>query len=209
MKEPGLAQEMGNANTALQALLNQKDPDRAQVGKQAQILVSALRRAADGVGISLTGTAGAQAGPVGAPAAEPAATPAAKMGAPAAKTATPAAKTATPTATPAAKAVPPAATTAPVAVLKEKSIEVRAREYRFTPPTINVDKGTRVTIKLINEGTDKHEFELDAFRFEIRPIAPRATAQASFVADKAGVFEFACHVDGHYEKGMKGTLVVK
>jgi uncharacterized cupredoxin-like copper-binding protein len=93
--------------------------------------------------------------------------------------------------------------------VKRQTIEVRAKEYHFTPALITVDKGTRVTIRLINEGTEQHEFELDAFDFEIKPIAPRTRAQASFTADRTGLFEFACHVDGHYEKGMVGFLRVQ
>jgi uncharacterized cupredoxin-like copper-binding protein len=208
--EPGLAGEMENANTALKQLLNQQEPDRAAIGKQAQILSSALRRAADGIGVSLVGTAAAQVGNAGGTVKAGTAATGAKAALPPAT----GAKAALPPATGAKAALPPAteakATLPPatVAHAKEESFAVRAKEYRFMPAKITVKKGTRVTIRLINEGTDKHEFELDAFHFEIKPIAPRTSAQASFVADRMGTFEFACHVDGHYQKGMKGSLEV-
>lgn len=88
-------------------------------------------------------------------------------------------------------------------------VKVRAEEYRFIPSAIEVRKGSTVTIQFTNGGTERHEFELEAFDAEIEPIAPGQTASLTFVADKAGTFEYACHVDGHYEKGMKGHIIVK
>jgi|GEM_PF-1551218 len=96
-----------------------------------------------------------------------------------------------------------------VAAAPDRVIPVTAREYRFEPARIDVRKGERVTIRFTNGGTEKHEFELDAFGFEIKPIPPGTTVEKSFVADKAGMFQYACHVDGHAEKGMIGFLVVR
>jgi uncharacterized cupredoxin-like copper-binding protein len=199
--EPGLAGEMENANTALKELLKQQEPDRAAIGKQAQTLSSALRRAADGIGVSLVGTAAAQVGNAGGTVKAGTAAAGAKAGTVGAGANAGTVGAGVPTGT----SVPTPGT---VAHAKEQTFEVRAKEYRFMPAKISVKKGTRVTIKLINEGTDKHEFELDAFHFEIKPIAPRTSAQAAFVADRTGSFEFACHIDNHYQKGMKGTLEV-
>lgn len=94
-------------------------------------------------------------------------------------------------------------------VPKTQTITVRAREFRFRPVRIEVEKGTRVTVRLVNEGTKKHEWELPAYRTEIRPIAPGAAGEVTLVADKPGTFEFLCDVDDHDERGMKGFLVVK
>lgn len=92
---------------------------------------------------------------------------------------------------------------------RAQTFEVRAREHRFTPARIEVEKGTRVTVRLVNEGTKKHEWELDAFGVEIRPIAPGATGEVTFIADREGTFVFVCKVDQHDKKGMRGVLVVK
>jgi uncharacterized cupredoxin-like copper-binding protein len=96
-----------------------------------------------------------------------------------------------------------------VAQRAPRVIEVTAREYRFTPARIEVKKGERVTVRLRNAGTEKHEWELDAFGVEIKPISPGKTGEVTFTADHAGTFEFACHVDGHYAKGMIGFLIVR
>ncbi|HYG58063.1 MAG TPA: cupredoxin domain-containing protein [Symbiobacteriaceae bacterium] len=88
-------------------------------------------------------------------------------------------------------------------------LTVIAREYRFEPATLEVKKGELVTIRFTNGGTEKHEFELEALDKEIEPISPGTTRELTFLADRAGQFEYACHVDQHYEKGMKGTLIVR
>ncbi len=44
--------------------------------------------------------------------------------------------------------------------------------------------------------------------FEVE-VQPNRTATLSFTPTKKGTFEMGCHVEGHYEAGMKGTLTVK
>ncbi|MDQ7820875.1 MAG: cupredoxin domain-containing protein [Armatimonadota bacterium] len=44
--------------------------------------------------------------------------------------------------------------------------------------------------------------------FEVE-VQPNRTATVVFTPTKKGTFEIGCHVEGHYEAGMKGTLVVK
>jgi uncharacterized cupredoxin-like copper-binding protein len=40
-------------------------------------------------------------------------------------------------------------------------------------------------------------------------LKPNASAEILWRFTKAGTFELACLIPGHYETGMKGTLVVK
>jgi uncharacterized cupredoxin-like copper-binding protein len=42
-----------------------------------------------------------------------------------------------------------------------------------------------------------------------RHVEPRRTAEILWRFTKAGTFEFACLIPGHYEAGMKGAIVVK
>lgn len=44
--------------------------------------------------------------------------------------------------------------------------------------------------------------------FEVE-VAPGKSAEVTFTPKKTGTFEIGCHVEGHYEQGMKGVLVVK
>lgn len=46
-------------------------------------------------------------------------------------------------------------------------------------------------------------------RVEGMGLNPGQSITIKFVAKKTGTFEFACHIPGHYEAGMKGALTVK
>lgn len=89
-------------------------------------------------------------------------------------------------------------------------IEVRAREHRFLPREISVQPGEQVKIYLRNLGRERHEWEADGLKAEIRPVEPGKTGEVIFTAPtQPGTYEFACHVEGHHKKGMKGVLIVK
>ncbi|MFZ5818062.1 MAG: cupredoxin domain-containing protein [Bacillota bacterium] len=88
------------------------------------------------------------------------------------------------------------------------TVEVTAGDYRFQPNRIEVKRGTKVTIRLINKGTEPHEFEIEEFDLEIGPIDPGQVRSAAFMAVRSGIFPFECHVDDHLRMGMKGILVV-
>ena len=40
-------------------------------------------------------------------------------------------------------------------------------------------------------------------------LEPKKSAEILWRFSKAGTFEFACLIPGHYETGMKGVVVVK
>jgi uncharacterized cupredoxin-like copper-binding protein len=42
-----------------------------------------------------------------------------------------------------------------------------------------------------------------------RRLNPDGSSEIVWRFTKAGTFEFACLIPGHYESGMKGTVVVK
>jgi len=85
---------------------------------------------------------------------------------------------------------------------------IEAIEHSFTPALISVSKGTILKVHLVNRGEKHHEWELEGYDVEIRPIAPGATGVLTLVADKVGTFRFVCDIDDHYEKGMRGFLIV-
>jgi uncharacterized cupredoxin-like copper-binding protein len=39
-------------------------------------------------------------------------------------------------------------------------------------------------------------------------VGPNDTAVTTFTFDTPGVYEFACHLPGHYEYGMRGEIEV-
>jgi uncharacterized cupredoxin-like copper-binding protein len=98
----------------------------------------------------------------------------------------------------------------------------------YTPDQLEVKKGEQIKFVLKNVGSVDHEFLIDTFANNAKhkkemethshmdhsePNAARlksnARAEILWRFTKAGTFEFACLIPGHYETGMKGTFIVK
>ena len=98
----------------------------------------------------------------------------------------------------------------------------------YFPDKLEVRKGEQVKFVLKNTGKVDHEFVLDTVennakhKIEMqknpdmehddpnsRRLAPNKNGEIVWRFTQAGEFEFACLIPGHYESGMKGTVVVK
>ncbi len=98
----------------------------------------------------------------------------------------------------------------------------------YTPNKIDVKRGEQIKFVLKNTGYLAHEFLLDSFEnnakhkleMEKNPemahddpngkrVEPKNAAEVLWRFTKAGTFEFACLIPGHYETGMKGVVIVK
>ena len=113
-----------------------------------------------------------------------------------------------------------------------RTIEITMREgsgvMSYEPNQIEVKKGEQIMFVLLNAGALPHEFLLDSFennakhKIEMQknpemehddPNGKRIEAKNDnkvlWRFSKAGTFEFACLIPGHYEAGMKGVIVVK
>jgi uncharacterized cupredoxin-like copper-binding protein len=117
-------------------------------------------------------------------------------------------------------------------------VRIDMSDFAFSPATITVQPGEKITLSFRNIGGQEHEFMVgteamagkgfmtdwlalakaelpsrghDAGHVgEGLRLAPRAAANVTLVVPQAaGRFEFACFVVGHYESGMKGTLIVE
>jgi len=97
----------------------------------------------------------------------------------------------------------------------------------FEPAVIEVKRGETVRFAITNKGVLEHEFVMDASpeiaehkdlmrRFPemmhddanaVR-LEPGAAGEIIWSFTKAGSFEFACLIPGHYEMGMHGPLTV-
>jgi len=89
--------------------------------------------------------------------------------------------------------------------------------YRFSPPMISVARGETVTFLVTTMGPTIHEFLVgpaeavavdQAGTPEIADIAMMQTKSLTFTFDGPGPYAFACHVEGHYEAGMRGTITL-
>lgn len=129
-----------------------------------------------------------------------------------------------------------AAPAAPVAGDAGRTIAIDMSDFGYSPKEISVRAGEVVTLRLRNAGRIVHEFmagrqaiagvgykedwlamangghgggqEMDHQGAGIR-VEPNGLAILTItVPADAGEFEFACFIAGHYESGMKGTLIV-
>jgi uncharacterized cupredoxin-like copper-binding protein len=117
----------------------------------------------------------------------------------------------------------PAAKTVEVTML-----ETDDAKMLFKPDRVEVKRGEQVKFVLRNAGKFDHEFMLDSvennakhkIQMEKNPemehddpngkrLTPNGSNEIVWRFTKAGTFEFACLIPGHYESGMHGTIVVK
>lgn len=98
----------------------------------------------------------------------------------------------------------------------------------FIPDKLRVRKGEQIRFQLRNNGEVDHEFVVGTVEENLkhmkemeknpdmehddpngRRLNPDGSSEIVWRFTKAGTFEFACLIPGHYESGMKGTVVVK
>ena len=104
---------------------------------------------------------------------------------------------------------------------------IMSDNMRFTPDRIAVKLGETVRFVHHNNGKQMHEFVIgtqaeNAKHAELMlkfpnmehdepymaHVAPGKTAQIVWTFNRAGQFEFACLIAGHYQAGMVGTITV-
>lgn len=110
----------------------------------------------------------------------------------------------------------------------KRTIEVRMTDaMRFTPDKIEVKLGETVKFVMRNDGKLLHEFvigtkaELDAHAAVMvknpgmehdepymAHVGPGKTGQIIWTFNRAGSFDFACLIAGHYSAGMVGKIEV-
>ena len=89
--------------------------------------------------------------------------------------------------------------------------------YAFSPSSISVARGETVTFVVTTTGPSAHEFMVgpaDAVASdapgtpEVADIGMMQAKSLTYTFDGPGPYAFACHATGHYEAGMRGTIVV-
>ncbi len=100
-------------------------------------------------------------------------------------------------------------------------------DMRFTPARVDVRLGETVRFRIRNQGKLLHEFvigtpaELDKhaalmLKFPtmehdepyMAHVAPGKTGEIVWTFNRAGSFDFACLIAGHYQAGMVGKIMV-
>ena len=110
----------------------------------------------------------------------------------------------------------------------KRSVEFRMSDtMRFTPDRLDVKRGETLKLVIRNEGRMLHEFvlgtkaELDEHaalmvKFPgmehdepyMAHVPPGKTGQIVWTFNRAGDFDFACLIAGHYQAGMVGKIKV-
>lgn len=95
------------------------------------------------------------------------------------------------------------------AMMKEaKTFTVEGSPFMFSPKEIRAKKGDTVKIVFVNK-QGFHDWTIDGFNAKTKQIKAGETDEVTFVADKAGTFEYYCSVGNHRQQGMVGKLVVE
>lgn len=110
----------------------------------------------------------------------------------------------------------------------KRTIDVRMTDsMRFTPDRIAVRQGETLRFRVHNTGKLMHEFVIgtkaeNAKHAELMVkfpnmehdepymahVSPGKTGEIIWTFNRAGTFEFACLIAGHYQAGMVGTITV-
>jgi nitrite reductase (NO-forming) len=87
------------------------------------------------------------------------------------------------------------------------AVTLKASEFKFSPSSIEVPVGQKVTFTLDNTGVVEHDITIQAAGFTLLAKAGQV-ATGEFTFNTAGVFDIICSIPGHKDAGMKGTLTV-
>jgi plastocyanin len=94
---------------------------------------------------------------------------------------------------------------------------VATPRLQFVPDTVTVKQGETITFEVTTMGPIVHEFMVGpaadvaadkAGTPEIADLGMMQTGSVTYTFDGPGPYAFACHVTGHYEAGMTGTITV-
>ncbi len=88
-----------------------------------------------------------------------------------------------------------------------QEIVVGANEYQFGPDLIQVFPGEEVSLTLVNNGIEEHDFEIKGLDFHLHAM-PGTSENMSVVFPKTGTYEAVCTIPGHEAAGMTATIIV-
>jgi plastocyanin len=88
--------------------------------------------------------------------------------------------------------------------------QVFETEYEINPQNLPVQRGTKATLTVNNDGGQVHALEVQGptGTFTTGEIQPGKSAKLTVDATKSGKYTFFCPIDGHRQKGMQGAITV-
>lgn len=104
------------------------------------------------------------------------------------------------------------------------TVQIDIHHSAFLPDRLTVVEGTRVRFLVVNGDPIHHELITGGPEVHARhsagteaehpsvpgevSVGPNDSAVSTFTFDTPGIYEFACHLPGHYEYGMRGEIEV-
>jgi len=103
------------------------------------------------------------------------------------------------------------------------AISVALEDFSFAPGSIDATAGTQVTVTVSNIGGIQHSWVLlnagdevtataqitdDRILATSADLEPGQSGTVTFTAPAPGTYQIVCHIPGHTEAGMRGTLEV-
>lgn len=94
---------------------------------------------------------------------------------------------------------------------------VATPQLRFLPDSVTVEQGETILFEVSTMGPIVHEFMVGPAADvaadtpgtpEIADLGMMETRSLTYTFDGPGPYAFACHVTGHYEAGMRGTITI-
>jgi len=91
-----------------------------------------------------------------------------------------------------------------------KVFNISGENFKFSLTEITVNKGDTVKINFTS-ASGFHDWTIDEFKVATKQLnsGDGGADSVTFVADKAGTFEYYCSVGQHRAAGMVGKLIVK
>jgi uncharacterized cupredoxin-like copper-binding protein len=88
--------------------------------------------------------------------------------------------------------------------------EVFETEYEINPQNLPVERGTKATLTVNNDGHVVHAFVVQGptGEFKTADIQPGKSTKLTVDATKAGKYTYYCPIDSHRQMGMEGSITV-
>jgi PQQ system protein len=93
-----------------------------------------------------------------------------------------------------------------------QTIQISETEFALNPSSVTLPKAGTYEFEVTNDGKITHALEIEesggGAEAETGDIDPSAKKTVRFTFSGSGSFEMYCPIDGHEDKGMKGTITV-
>jgi uncharacterized cupredoxin-like copper-binding protein len=92
----------------------------------------------------------------------------------------------------------------------QQTVRISEKEFSLTPSKVDVAHAETVSFQVTNDGQIAHALEIEGngVEQETETIEPGKTATITVQLSETGSYEMYCPIDGHEDKGMKGSIAV-